>query len=499
MESTESRRDESATAAAVGRLVGVAYRWLRVLTVVVWLGVGLFSQFQPVRVVPYTVGLVGTAIGLTLTMALLEDSDGPESRSRRVDNRSGSRSTVDRLLLTGCLLAMGIGTRGVVSAAGGITASQPTFAPSAIIVAVLVLGALFALVGRWFGPVTAGVAVVGIGVGWLAAPPSVSLVETMVYDSRGLYGPLTRGAVSWIAPACLLTGLWRAGRTVDRLRALGPTVTGTTGWLTGRRLGRGLWKLTPPSMGFVALLMAWLSTEASYSRVIGVAAVPAALCWTALFVGGRLGGLPVRVERPDPAVGWRAWTGPLLTAGGPLALMAVLLVGSGLPVGAVLAAGAVLLVGVCLIGGWFGFVATTNGTEQSGLRGGVETVLDGSVVGMRLFARAAVLLAVVGGITALLGAGGLSTELLAALVALTGGSSVPVGLAVVVAAAALGVVLPPLAGYATAAVVIVPLVRTLTPVAELTAHLVVWYAVVGGWLVAPAVDRRLRELIARGR
>jgi len=276
MQPTESYPDEPTAEESVGRLAAAARRWLRLLVAVLWIGVGVYSLFQPVKVVPYTVGLVGTAISLTLALALL-DGDSHEERSRWTggsENRLwvDQQSTVDRLLAAGCLIGMAVGTRGVVSAAGGITASQPQFALSAILVAVLVLGALVALVGRWFGPVAAGLAVLGIGGGWLVAPPSVSLVETMVYDSRGLYGPLTRAAASWIAPACLLAGLWRASRTVDRLRALGPTVRGDLGWLTGRRLGRGLWLLTPPSMGFVALLTAWLSVEASYGRVIGVAA-----------------------------------------------------------------------------------------------------------------------------------------------------------------------------------------------------------------------------------
>jgi len=504
MQPTESRPDERSTDEAVGRFGGMARRWLRlvghVLVVGLWLGVGLYNQFQPVKVVPYTVGLVGTAISLTLAMALVDGSDGLESRTHRTEavsgGHSGSRSTVDRLLLVGCLVGMVVGTRGVLSAAGAITASQPRFALSAILVAVLVLGVLFTLVGRWFGPVAAGVAVVGTAVGWLAAPPGVSLVQTMVYDSRGLYGPLTRAAAVWIAPACLLAGLWRASRTVDRLRALGPTVRGDLGWLTGRRLGRGLWLLTPPSMGFVALLTAWLSVEASYGRVIGVAAVPAAVLWLVLFVGGRLGGVPFRIERSEPGVDWRAWAGPLLTLGGPLALMAVLLGGFGWPVGTVLAAGAASLVGLCLVGPWLGIADTAEEVDRERLGGGVETVVDGSVVGVRLLARATVLLSVVGGITALLGIAGLSTELVAALVGVTGGSSVLVVLAVGFLCATLGVAVPRLAGYATAAVVVVPLLRTLTPVAELTAHLVVWYAVVGGWLLAPAVDRRLRALAA---
>jgi len=102
----------------------------------------------------------------------------------------------------------------------------------------------------------------------------------------------------------------------------------------------------------------------------------------------------------------------------------------------------------------------------------------------------------VGGITALLATAGLSTELLATSLGLTGGRSVLVVLVAAVLCGTLGVVLPTLAGYATAAIVVVPLVRTLTPVDELTAHLFVWYAVVGGWLLAPAVEQRLRDSIA---
>jgi hypothetical protein len=383
----------------------------------------------------------------------------------------------------------------MVSAAGGITANQSQFAVSALVAAVLVIGALFTLVGRWFGPAAAVLAVGGIGIGWLTTPASVSLIETMAYDSHGLYGPLTQAAASWIAPACLLAGLWRASRTIDRLRTLGPTVRGSTRWLTGRRLVRGLRLLTPPSMGFVALLVAWVSVEASYLQVISAAAIPAALCWGALLVGGRLAASPIRIEGPTRPVGWRAWGSPLLMIGGPLAVMGVLLVGVRLPVGMVLVGGCLCLIGLCLVGPRLGIASAADEPEQGRLRGGVGTALNGSVVGVRLFARVAVLLAAVGGVTALLRAD-VSTGLLSAVLGLSSGNTLLVLVVGGVACVALGLTLPVLAGYATAALLVVPLLRTLTPVAELTTHLFVWYAVVGGWLLAPAAETRLRALVA---
>ncbi len=496
MQSTEPRRENRAVEETGLGLSGRVRRWLQLPVVLLWIAVGLYSRFQPVKLVPYTVGLVGIAVCLTLAIALVGDGETPGSRRGSTGPTPGGRSTVDRLLLASCLLGFAIGTGGMVSAAGGITASQPRFAASALVAAALVVGALFTLVGRWFGPVVAGLAVGGIGVGWLATPASVSLIETMAYDSHGIYGPLTRGAASWIAPACLLAGLWRASRTVDRLRTLAPTVTGSTRWLTGRRLAGGIRLLTPPSMGFIALLVAWVSVEPSYLQVIGAAAIPAALCWTALFVSGRLVVSPIRVEGPEPPVDWRMWGGPLLMVGGPLTLMAVLLVGVQLPIGMVLMAGCLCLSGLCLVGPRLGVADAADETDQERLRGGVGTILDGSVIGVGLFARVAVLLAAVGAVTALLRAAGVSTGLLSAVLGLTGGSTLLVLFVGGVSCVALGVALPAIGGYGAAALLIVPLLRTLTPVAELTAHLFVWYTVVGGWLLAPAVDTRLRALVA---
>jgi hypothetical protein len=491
MQSTKPhRRDGEVFDGILGRLVIAARRWLRLPVLVVWLGVVGYSRYQFVTVVAYTVGLIGAAVGLTLIAALLEaDSDGS---GNRLIPASGRRSNVDRLLLAGCLVGLTAGTAGVFSAAGGIPASQPQFADSALIAGGLVVGSLFVLVGRWFGPVVAGLAVGGIGVGWLTAPAGLSLIETMVYDSRGIYGPLTRAAASWIAPACLLAGIWRTSGTVDRLRRLVPTtaVEGASAgnWLTSRRLGRGLWQLTPP-VGFVALLIAWLTPGVGYLQVIGVAAVPAAGCWLAVIVAGRLGWLPIEFERGDSG-SWRTWGEPLVVAGGPLAVMAVLLGGARLPLGTVLLAGNLVAVGCCVLGPLVG-IGTVDGANGR-LRTGVRAVLDGSVVGLGLFARVAVLLAVVGGITAVVQIG-LSTGVMSALLWLSERTL----LAVVVlggCCVALGVALPVVAGYATGAVVVVPLFVTLTAVSELTAQLVVWYAVVGGWLVAPAVDQRLRRL-----
>ena len=143
---------------------------------------------------------------------------------------------------------------------------------------------------------------------------------------------------------------------------------------------------------------------------------------------------------------------------------------------------------IALAAGGFG-----TGDGASGrLRTGIGTVLDGSAVGLGLFARVAVLLAVVGGITVVIQTA-LSTWLVSSLLWLSGRTL----LAVVVlggCCVGLGVTLPVVAGYATGAVVVVPLFVTLTAVPDLTAHLLVWYAVVGGWLVAPAVDQQLRRL-----
>ncbi|ATW88584.1 hypothetical protein halTADL_1830 [Halohasta litchfieldiae] len=488
MQSTKPhRRNGEAVDGTVGRLVVACGRWIRLPVLLVWVGVLSYNRYHSVTVIPYTVGLVGAAVGLTLVAALLEtDSDGSGSR---LIPATGQRSTADRLLLVGCLFGLTAGTAGVVSAAGGIPASQPQFADSALLAGALVVGSLFVLVGRWFGPVVAGFAVVGIGVGWLTAPAGLPLIETMVYDSRGIYGSLTQAAASWIAPACLLTGLWRTSGTVDRLRTLVPTIAvdaPSTEW--PERLSRGLWQLTPP-VGVATLLIAWLAPAVSYLQVVAVAAVPAAVCWLGVIVAGRLAGTPIEFTRGD-SVDWRAWSGPLLLAGGPLVVMAALLVVARLPLGTVLLAGNLLAIGLCVLGPLGGF-GTGDGASGR-LRTGIGTVLDGSAVGLGLFARVAVLLAVVGGITVVIQTA-LSTWLVSSLLWLSGRTL----LAVVVlggCCVGLGVTLPVVAGYATGAVVVVPLFVTLTTVSELTAHLVVWYAVVGGWLVAPAVDQQLRRL-----
>lgn len=493
MQAADSRREREA-GGAFGRLAVACGRWLRLSAATVWLGVGGYSQYRPVTVVPYTVGLVGAAVSLTLVATLLEDGTGSENGGIPP---TGRRSNIDRLVGVGCLIGIAAGTAGVVSAAGGIPAAQPQFADSALIAGGLVVGALLILVGWWFGPVAGGLAVGAVGVGWLTAPTDLSLIETMVYDSRGIYGPLTRAAASWIAPACLLAGLWQATGTVDRLRRLVPTITAdaTTAWLSGRRLSTRLWQLTP-SVGVVSLLMVWQLPEVDVLRVVVAAAIPAASCWLGLIVAGRFAWTPIEFEGSE-SVNWR---GPLLVAGGPLAVMALLVVVARLPFETLLLVGSLVALGGCVLGPAVGVgrVDRTSGRptddRTSGrLRTGVGAVLDGSVVGLGLFARLAVLLAVVGGVTVVVQTT-LSTQLLSVLLWLPSWSLLAV-LVVVGCCLVGGLTLPVVAGYAAGAVVGVPLLVTLTSESELTAQLVVWSAVVGGWLVAPAVDRRLQAIL----
>jgi len=184
-----------------------------------------------------------------------------------------------------------------------------------------------------------------------------------------------------------------------------------------------------------------------------------------------------------------AWFGPLVMAGGPLALMAVLLVGARLPLGTVLLAGCLLAIGLATAGPMVGLQGGGDETDGPRFRTGFGTVLDGSVVGIQLFARVAVILGVAGGIVSLLQAGGVSTWLLSSLVSVSGGQPVLAGAALVACCVLVGMALPMLAGYGVGALLIVPLFGILTGMAELTAHLLVCYAVVGGWLVGSGARR----------
>jgi len=94
MQSTKPhRRNGEAVDGTVGRLVVACGRWIRLPVLLVWVGVLSYNRYHSVTVIPYTVGLVGAAVGLTLVAALLEtDSDGSGSR---LIPATGQRSTAD--------------------------------------------------------------------------------------------------------------------------------------------------------------------------------------------------------------------------------------------------------------------------------------------------------------------------------------------------------------------------------------------------------------------
>ena len=533
MQPTEPRHGHEAEAEPedIGWLTAGGRGVSRLAALLLWVFVGSYSRYHPVGIAPYTVGLVGGAIGVALLASLVGTaSDTASNRPlpsewsllgvrHLVSSRKRSRSRYDRLLQVGCMVGILTGTVGILSSVDAISGSQPVVSEPALIGGVVLVGSLVVLVDRWAGRLAAGLAVGGLAVGWLTLSAS-SAVETLVFNPTGIYGPLTRAAAVWVAPACLLGGLWQSTRTAGWLRESLPTVRraesgssqqagrATEQWPAGRQLSRGLWQVTPPSMGWTAFLIAWLSVGVSYRTVIAVAAVPAAVCWLGLFVTSRSARIPIRLSG-GPTVdraAWRgplvmagrsavkrgAWFGPLVMAGGPLALMAVLLVGARLPLGTVLLAGCLLAIGLATAGPMVGLKGDGDETDEPRFRTGFGTVLDGSVVGIQLFARVAVILGVAGGVVSLLQAGGVSTWLLSSLLWVSGGQPVLAGATLVACCVLVGMALPMLAGYGVGALLIVPLFGMLTGAAELTAHLLVCYAVVGGWLIGSGAKRWIR-------
>lgn len=504
MQSSESQghRDESVDS-LVALVVTAGRRGVRLTAALLWIAVGGYTWLWPVVALPYTVGLVGWSVGLALSAALLGDRSDAYSGGFLPQSRR--HTWLDRVLLVGCVFGIVGGTIGVSITTEQLTASQLTAGQlllSPVVAGTLVGVSLLVLAGRLYGPVVAGLAVVTIGgVGLTTPRGGPALVETMVFSSGGIYGPLTRVAAIWIAPACLLVGLWRATGTVDQLRDLFPKFElSKTGWLTAtNRLKRGSRQLTLSSMGFVAVLIAWQSVGAGYLVIVGATAVPAAVLW----VGGGVA-VDFTGRRPNnvgQTRSWQAWCGLLLMAGGPIALMTVLLVSYRQPIGTVLVAGCLLLVGLCTVGPLVERITGVDREQrlkedhQSGLRTGARTVLDGSVAGVTHLAQIVVLLATVGGVVSVLQVGGVSTWLASTALWVTGSRTVLVFAALASVCVALGMVLPMLGGYAVGALLVVPLFQTLTSVPELLAHLVVWYAVVVGGVVGPGLWIRARSSI----
>jgi hypothetical protein len=473
---------------------------VRLTAVVLWIGVGGYAWLWPVVALPYTVGLVGLAVGLALIAALLGDRS--DASSIAFVSQSRRHRWLDRALLVGCLVGISVGTVGMSSTAGRLPTDLPTLPP--VLAGTLVVVSLLCVVGRVYSPSVAGLAVVSIGVAWVAIPGGwTSLVETMAFSSDGIYGPLTRAGAIWIAPGCLLVGLWSATGTLDRLRELFSEAELSTTLTKTTHLEQKARQLTPLSVGFVAVLIAWQTVDTGSLTALSAAAIPAVVLWV-----GRGGDLTERLSSsPGWTRSWQAWCSLLLMAGGPIVLMVVVLVGFRQPVGTVLVAGCLLVCGLCAVGPLGKGITSVdknnqtkghqaNTKRQAGIRTGIRPVLDGSVVGVTLLARVLILLGICGGVVSTLQAAGASTWLVSTVLWLSGGQTVLVLVVLASGCVALGMALPMVGGYAVGALLVVPLVRTLTPVPEFPAHLIVWYAVVVGGVLGPEISRQ-RQTVSR--
>ena len=462
MQSTNSHRVETE--------VGVRYasvaRWtLGAAALSLWVAVGSYAWLRSTLAPRYTVGLVGAAVGLALLASLLAES--PDDNSA-IATAGGEESRLDRLVVAGCLLAVGVGTLGVWGSVDQVAASQPQPSTAGVAAGGLLVCGLVVLIGRR-APVAAGLAIVAVG-GSAATAPTVAIIETMVFD--GLYGPLTQAAATWVAPGCLLAGLWRTTGTDRRLAAMAgwvdPTSSGD-GWPFDQQLA---------AVGCIAVLVWWQTGSTGPLAAAGVAVtlvgvgLGSAEVWTSDSRPADRKTLVDRLSRTD-------WRGPLLVAGGPLAVLAVLGVGFRLPVGTVLVAACLCCLGCCLVR-----PTVVGEPRETAVRSGIRTALDGSIVGVWLLGRVVVPLAVAGGVVAVLDATGISLRVLSSVVWLSGGSWLAAVVVVGGGCLVAGRLLPVLAAYALAALVGVPILQLLAPLFPLIAHVVVVFGVVGGWLLA---------------
>ena len=497
MQSTDSRRPDSETASlhetdtAVddafegtdGRRVAgrFEHRWatrsgrgLQAGALLLWIVVGNYIWFRSTQPAVYTVVVVGATLGLTLAVGLFGPGD-----QRDLNVLLGRQSTGSRLLTGGCLVGVVAGSLALVGSLDQLGASQPALSIVAVGGGVLLGGSLLVIAARQ-SRALAGFAAVAAAVS-VASAPSRELASAAVFGSSGIYGPLTEAAVTWIAPACLLVGWWRAAGTEQQLSALWRA--SVDGWATkppagGRLIG---------AVGCMLLLVGWQTGAVGSRTVVGLAAVPVGLVGVAsLHAVTRDATVPESGSRPSTATDrrWTEWVASTVIVGGPLGVMAVIAVGYRLPVGATLVAGC-----LCCLGLSVARPLVSPAQESEGRTSGVGTVLAGSVVGLQLLTRVVVPVMVVGGAVGLIDASGVGTRLLAGVVWLSGGS--PLAAVVVVASCcvALGALLPLVGGYAAGALVGVPLLRLLGSVPELTAHVLVILGVVTGWLVAEWLAR----------
>ncbi len=443
----------------------VGWQTLRVCTLLLWVGISSYGWLRSIQPPAYTVGVLGATLGLTLAVELFGHRDHHWNGSLA---RGSAKS---RLLAGGCLVGIVAGSLTLAGSLEQLEASQPALSRLTLAGAVLLCGSLLVMAGRQSLGLL-GVASLAAVVS-LASAPRAELVSAAV-GTAGIYGPLTVAALTWIAPACLLVGCWRAAGTAQQLAALWQTAVGR--WSTkpstvevGRLVG---------AVGCMVLLVGWQTGTMGSRVVIGLAAVPVGIVGLVSLC------VVTRASSPDSQPSAAAdrrcakWGVPTVLVGGPLGVIAVLAVGYRLPVGTTLVAGCLCCLGLYLVRPF-----VSPGRDAKAPYSGLTTILDGSVLGVQLLGDILLSLVVVGGAVGLIEASGVGTRLIAGVVWLSGGQPLAVVLIVAGCCVALGALLPLVGGYTVGALVGVPLLRLLGPVPVLTAHAVVISSLTVGWLL----------------
>lgn len=477
----QTKSDAETDEAVEHRWVAAGYRLLGVSALLLWICVGSYAWFRSTQPELYTVTVVGATLGIALAAELFGRTGGNAGTS------TDWQSKRSRLLVGGCLVGTVVGSIAVAGSVEQLGASQPTLSTLAVVGGLLLGGSLLAVAARQSLPL-AGFAAVAIVVSWASAP-GVPLVETVVFGDYGIYGPLTRGAVTWIAPTCLLVGWWRVADIEQQVDALWNATV--EGWGTERHARKT--KRLAAGVGCAIVLAGWQTGVVGSTAIVGLVAMPIGLLGVVSVWAATRDATPSTAEgRPSTADGRGpslvdtrliAWRELAVLVGGPLGVITVVGIGYRLPVGTTLAAGCLCCLGGCVVRP---FVARRE-HAQNGSTSGIGTVLDGSVVGCQLLSRVVVPVAVVGGSISLLAASGATTWLIVAVGWLSGGYPAAVVLVVAGGCVVLGALLPVVGGYAAGALLGVPLVRLLGHVGEVTAHLLVLSAVVAGWLLVTRV------------
>jgi|GEM_PF-267383 len=494
---------------------------IQLVAIAFWLGLGRYGWAGSTGLFEYlTLILCGT-----LCLSLLTSQFRPSyAQSNREQSHWGGR-WVERTVV-GLSVATLLGTTILIHrqsawvAIGQPVATTPTVVASSIVL----MGILLGLTTRVFGWRVGGALLIAACYSVLAVPRTEvsGLLTHVVFSTDGIYGPLLQATVTWIAPVCLLVGLWRAiglpaqvRWRLDQLldaRDVPPGIRATVGELFGRSppasviskrharqtLAGHLRQLWPPTMGLTAFLLAWLVVDVSYLTVVVTAILPATLVVvTFLFVRSTIDQQPDQsphvgadARGHTPAFG-RGTLAVLL--GGPLAAIAVALTLETTLTTA-------LYSGVVVAGSGCVVVPTlqrqpAEAALSSTLTTGVKTVGEGSLWALTRFSGLCLLLGTVGAVgEALTFVGAVTTLSNTVLTVAFGSTSLAIG-GLLIGCLGLGWLLPTVGGYGLAALLVVPILQTHTAVSALTAHFVVLYAVVfGAALATPLATSSSRAL-----